>query len=353
MKQQRFPVAIALVLAIAQVCAAQAPDVAYQKTKPDVIVYDGKYPGWPWIAAGASGTLYCVWREGTIHDYSADGRIMLAQSSDRGRTWTAPRVIIDQPGVDDRNVAIVELPNGELLVNYNTYTASKESLAMTARSSDGGKTWAASQPVGIPNTRTRAAAVVLSNGDLLLPLYVAPGNGAIAALSYNNGRNWESIPIPNADGFVGDEWTALEVEPKRIIGISRNNADGSDGYFWVTASTDRGKTWSVPVKSNVQSERYPSPAQLCLHGTTPTLVYSDRREVSVAAAKTSDPSFVTWDVERRIGAYQYNPDGTAIPDGSYPCSVQVTSKIRLIVDYEIGPSGGRITGYYCTFPENW
>ena len=224
---------------------------------------------------------------------------------------------------------------------------------MAARSGDGGKTWSKSESIGIPNTRTRAAAVVLSNGDLLLPLYIAPGNGAVAALSYDNGRHWEAVRIPDADGFVGDEWTALEVQPKHIIGVSRNNAPNSDGTFWVTESKDRGKTWSVPAKTNVRSERYPSPAHLVFHGTAPTLVYSDRREVSVAMAKTSDPSFVNWDVEHRFKAYQYNPEGTAIPDGSYPSSVQITSKIRLTVDYEIVPSGGRITAYYCTLPENW
>ncbi|NUM53284.1 MAG: exo-alpha-sialidase [Candidatus Hydrogenedentes bacterium] len=352
MSAVRFASLVALLVFTIVSGPALAQDM-YQKTKPDIVIYDGSYPGWPWITAGASGTLYCVWREGTVHDYSAEGRIMLAQSSDKGRTWTEAKVIIDEPNVDDRNVAIVELPNGELLVTYNTYTEARESLAMMSRSSDGGKTWAKAESIGVPNSRTRAAAVVLSNGDLLLPLYTAPGNGAIAALSYNNGRNWESIAIPNADGFLGDEWTALEVEPKRIIGISRNNVPQSDGFFWLAESKDRGKTWSAPVKTNVQSERHPSPAQLCMHNSTPTLVFSDRRMVSVAAVKSSDPGFAAWDVGQRFKAYQYKPDAAPIPDGSYPCSVQVTSKIRLIVDYEIGESGGKITGYYCTFPENW
>jgi hypothetical protein len=133
----------------------------------------------------------------------------------------------------------------------------------------------------------------------------------------------------------------------------RNNAPQSDGFFWVTESRDRGKTWSAPVKTNVVSERYPSPAHLSLHGTTPTLVYSDRRMVSVVAVKTTDPHFVNWDVEHRFKAYQYNPEGTAIPDGSYPVSAQVTSKIRLIVDYAIGAGGGEIAGYYVTLPDNW
>ena len=50
------------------------------KVKPDVVIYEGTYPGWPWITAGHDGTLYCVFREGTVHGYSANGRVMLAKS---------------------------------------------------------------------------------------------------------------------------------------------------------------------------------------------------------------------------------------------------------------------------------
>jgi len=46
-------------------------------------------------------------------------------------------------------------------------------------------------------------------------------------------------------------------------------------------------------------------------------------------------------------------DGSAILDGSYPCSVQVAGKVRLIIDYEIRTEGGRISGYYVTFPDSW
>ena len=53
------------------------------KTKPGVIIYEGTHPGWPWITKGPDGTLFCVFREGTEHDFSASGR-------DGGRTWSVP-----------------------------------------------------------------------------------------------------------------------------------------------------------------------------------------------------------------------------------------------------------------------
>jgi hypothetical protein len=45
------------------------------KSAPDVIIHDGTYPGWPWVATGADGTFYCVFHEGTAHSYSPTGRV--------------------------------------------------------------------------------------------------------------------------------------------------------------------------------------------------------------------------------------------------------------------------------------
>jgi hypothetical protein len=322
-------------------------------SRPSVVIYEGTYPGWPWITAGADGTLYCVWREGTVHGFSANGRIMLSKSKDLGKSWSRARVIVDEPEVDDRNVAIVELPNRDLLVSYNTYTKKEQSLALTVRSRDGGETWGKPRPVGVENTRTRAAAVVLHDGGLLLPYYIAPGSGALAALSKDGGQTWKTVRVPDAAGFVGDEWDVLELDSGRIIGLLRNSHRKSDGYFWKTESTDGGRSWSVPKRTNVQSRRYPSPPQLVRHGKTPTLIFADRRMVSVSAVKTRDPDFLRWDVEKRLPCYLYNPDASPIPDGSYPVSVPIGTRQRLIVDYEIRKDSKRIAGHVVTFPKDW
>ncbi|MFO0925676.1 MAG: sialidase family protein [Gemmataceae bacterium] len=323
------------------------------KAKPDVVIFDGRYPGWPWVAATRDRGLYCVFREGTEHGYSAAGQALWCRSTDGGKTWSKPRVIVDAPDVDDRNVALVELPDRTLLVTYNTFTRKQESLAMTVRSTDGGQTWSPPRPVGEPNTRTKAAAVALADGSLLLPYYVAPGSGALAALSRDGGVSWKTVRVPDTTGFVGDEWDVLEVEPGRLVGIVRNSHARTDGHFWKTESRDGGRTWAVPQRTNVQSRRYPSPAQLTRHGRTPTLIYADRRMVSVSAVKTADRDFLRWDVEHRLPCYLYNADESPIADGSYPVSAPVGDGRRLIVDYEIRPDSKRITGYLVRFPTDW
>jgi Neuraminidase (sialidase) len=320
---------------------------------PSIVIYDGKYPGWPWVAVRADGSLVCVFREGTVHDYSESGKVMFTRSTDEGRTWSPAETIVDVPSVDDRNAAIVELPDRSLLVTYNSYTAKRESEAMAVRSADGGKTWSAPGSVGIANTRTRAAAVVLADASLLLPLYIAPGNGAIAARSVDNGCSWQAARVPDTEGFVGDEWDVLEADPGRLIGILRNSHTRSDGTFWKTESKDGGRTWSIPRPTNARSERYPSPPQITRHGRTPILVYADRRMVSVSMARTSDPDFLKWDVARRMPCYLYTGDGSPILDASYPVSVPLDRTRRLIVDYEIRPDSRRITAHFVEMPADW
>ena len=326
---------------------------ATAKSKPDVILYDGEYPGWPWITRGADGTLYVVFREGTVHAYSANGRIMFTASRDAGKSWTAPRVIVDAPEVDDRNVAIVELPDKRLLLTYNTYTKALESQALTRFSADGGATWTAPQPLDLPNTRTRAAAIVLSDGSLLLPYYVAPGSGAVAGLSRDHGRTWKSVRVPDAEGFTGDEWDVLETEPGRLIGLSRNSHKSSDGTFWKTESRDGGATWAVPVKTNVQSQRAKSPAQLIRFGKKPVLIHPDRRMVSISAVRPLDAGCIRWDVGNRHTCYLYNADESPIRDGSYAVAASVGDGRLLIVDYEIRETSKRITGYFAELPAAW
>lgn len=333
--------------------AAAAEVKGQPKTNPDLLIYQGDYPGWPWITKTRSGTLHCVWREGTRHDFCPQGRLMLSSSQDAARTWSAARVILDEPGVDDRNVAIVELPNRDLLATYNTYTESRVSLAMSIRSTDGGQTWSKPASIGEPNTRTKAAAVVLGNGTLVLPFYIAPGSGALAAVSTDNGHQWRTVRVPDTEGFVGDEWDLIEVQPGRLVGIVRNSHPQSDGTFWVTESRDDGVSWSVPRRSNARSQRHTSPPQLTIHQGRPLLVYSNRRMVSVCLARTSDPHFLKWDVEHQVECFRYNADESPIADGSYPVSVELDGNRRFVVDYEIREKSHAIAGYFVDLPAGW
>ena len=338
-------------------CAAAEPKPSGQtpqgvKSKPDVIVYRGGYPGWPWVARAGRQRLVCAFRDDTVHDFSPSGKVLWTSSRDDGKTWAPAQVVADEPGVDDRNAAIAQLADGTLMVCYNTYTRERVSRSMVTCSKDDGATWGRPVAIAELDARTRAAPLPLSSGDILIPIYKAPGNGSIAARSRDGGKTWQLSPVPDTQGFLGDEWSALEVEKGRLVGIIRNSG-ASDGYFWKTESRDHGRTWSVPVRTNVRDARSTSPAHLDFHGKTPVLTYADRRMVSVSMVTTRDPEFQTWDVEHRVACYQYRPDGSPIADASYPVSVAVGEHRRFIVDYEIRPEGKWIAGYFVDLPPDW
>ncbi len=322
------------------------------KSRPDVIVYRGGYPGWPWVARAGRGRLVCAFRDDSVHDFSPTGKVLFTSSEDDGESWAPARVVADEPGVDDRNAAIAQLPDGRLMVCYNTYTRDRISRCMVTCSQDDGKTWSRPAMMADLDARTRAAPLALASGDILIPIYKAPGNGAIAAVSGDGGKTWRLAPVPDVPGFLGDEWSVLEVQRGRVVGILRNSGAG-DGYFWKTESRDGGRTWQKPVRTNVRDARSTSPAQLDWHGKTPVLTYADRRMVSVSMVTTTDPEFRTWDLEHRLLCYQYCPDGSAIADASYPASVAVGEHRRFIVDYEIRPEGHWIAGYFVELPDDW
>ncbi len=332
--------------------ARAGEEAAAVKSAPDVILYRGNYPGWPWIARAEKDRLVCVFRDDGEHGFSPTGRVLLVESRDEGKTWSPARVVADEPGVDDRNAAITRLPDGRLMVCYNTYTAELVSRPMVVVSSDGGATWGKPAMIADLDARTRGAALSLASGDVLIPFYRAPGSGSLAAVSSDGGQRWTVAAVPDVPGFVGDEWVAEEVERGRLVGIIRNNGS-PDGWFWKTESRDGGRTWSAPAKTNVRDARSTSPAHFAMHGKAPVLCYADRRMVSVSMVTTRDPEFLAWDLDRRLPCYQYRPDGQPIADGSYPASVAVGDRRRLIVDYEIRDDGRWIAGYFVDLPADW
>jgi len=337
---------------ICQVGVAATSEIA-PKSQPDVKLFQGSYPGWPWIARTPSGKLVATFREGTEHGYAPTGHVLVVESVDEGKTWSAPKIIADQKEVDDRNAAVVALTDDDWIVAYNTYTADLVSRPMIVRTADGGRTWSAPQLVADIDARTRGAVVKLSSGELLLPIYRAPGNGSLCARSEDNGKTWQVVELADSEGYVGDEWTLAEVAPGRVVGIHRNNHATRDGFLWRTESTDRGKTWSAAKRTNVQSQRHPAPAQLLMLEGEPVLAYADRRMVSLSLVSTDDPELLNWDIERRLTVVQYLPDGSPISDAGYPSIVSLGKNRLMVIDYEITEEEHLVTGYFVELPEGW
>ena len=80
------------------------------------------YHGWPTLANVGNDKLVIVCsgdREAHVDPY---GKVLMYESCDKGKTWSAPTILANGP-LDDRDAGIMVTPAGTWLVNYFTSMA--------------------------------------------------------------------------------------------------------------------------------------------------------------------------------------------------------------------------------------
>jgi len=235
------------------------------------------------------------------------GRIDCAFSSDEGRTWTKPRTLYDGPE-DDRDPSIVELPSGKLLCNFFSLQrkAGAEGAkgawdglgTWLVESSDKGRTWSAPRLVSA-DYYCSSPVRVLPDGRLMLGLYRQEGEkawGAVTA-SEDEGRTWGPVvDIPNGGWKLDAETDVVALEDGRLLAIQREPATS----MCSSVSADGGRTWSVSKPLG-----FPGHCPYLLRTSGGVLVLAHRLPQTSLHYSLDDGG--TWSanvlVDDRIGAY--------------------------------------------------
>jgi sialidase-1 len=230
------------------------PSVAITVEQPSRrIVTDagaGGYQAFPDICRLKNGDLFCVFYAGYTHvshptpSLPKGGRICAIRSTDEGKTWSAPQIIIDTPQ-DDRDPSICALPNGTLLCNFFAYGNYGEVDTYIARSLDGGQTWSEPELV-VPIFATSTPIRRLRSGRLVLLVYYANGQEkrsfSAACLSDDGGKTWSAPhPIGLKAGLTLDETDVFERKDGTLLAVMREVMCGAE-------SNDGGKTWGPVYK---------------------------------------------------------------------------------------------------------
>ncbi|MEP6638086.1 MAG: sialidase family protein [Chloroflexota bacterium] len=192
------------------------------------------------------GVAYAVWDRlvappanpiGFEHELAYFGQTMLSKTTDFGRTWSAPRIIVGLASLDQTigNQIVVDRQTGALydfftLIQGASNAGGHRGLSVAfAKSTDGGATWtkpsvvAPMKTVGVSdqnnlNPYTNSAPAPSRTGDIIPEPAINPNTGQLYVV-------WQDARWNN---FVNDE-----------VAIS--------------TSTDGGTTWSPPDRVNDHS----------------------------------------------------------------------------------------------------
>ncbi len=216
---------------------------------------------------------------------SVDGATFLSESTDGGKSWSEPRRCFkptERPTSESAKVS--RLPDGRLIaLGYRFFRDDPELTLANPEtggllddevffsiSTDEGKTWEVTQPVGCAwgnHVEASAPITVLHDGSWATPItgfccwdgkYSAKNCGRLLR-SYDGGKNWNDDVICMA--FPGDMVTCFEQRMCQlengtivVIGWNENLVTGQRYNNHVTFSHDGGKSFSAPVDTGVDGQ---------------------------------------------------------------------------------------------------
>ena len=167
-------------------------------------------------------------------------------SSDQGKTWSEHAV----PGSTGCvHMNIVDLRNGRMVAFYRSRWAD---WIHASRSNDGGRTWMAPEPTGLPNNNSSIQAVRLANGHIAMVFNESSKENATGRrLSlYDDIGGEEVAPLTERSAFWGAPRAPMTLAISEDEGRTwphRRNLEIGDGFCMTNNSKDRlNREFSYP-----------------------------------------------------------------------------------------------------------
>ncbi len=211
------------------------------------------YEAWPDAVLTDSGNVVCVFSECTHHGNRDYTRIMLTNSTDRGRSWTPKRPLTE--GTRGMSfyyncARISKLRDGRLVVIVDRIPATGgENRAALAEnvlyfSQDDGKTW--SKPVATPLLGIVPDRLLeLKNGRWIIAAHHPEDGKLTQFLRYSDdqGQHWsEPVTVAKDPALNLCEVSILPMNENTLVAFHRENS--ACGYDCKkTISHDNGESW--------------------------------------------------------------------------------------------------------------
>ena len=193
-------------------------------------------------------------------DSPRGGRAHIIRSTDGGKTWSKPSLLIDTPW-DDRAPNFLQLKDGTILCSFFTYPGpsatdlardpAKTTLTGIIRSFDNGRTWEKEPkrlPVPFLFDATDGPIIELRDGSALICVYgrtVGAAHDMVAfCRSTDRGTTWEFLSTVSTDHEMSESAVA-QLPDGRLVLLSRPEGD-------IAWSSDGGRSWTKPAPLGVR-----------------------------------------------------------------------------------------------------
>jgi hypothetical protein len=228
----------------------------------------------PWVTFAPDGTVYQITLAFTGDTLAAgsSNAVLVARSSDGGRSWSPPLVIAANGAEafnDKETITADPLDSRFVYAVWDRLVGGGNSAMMFARTTDAGATWEPARSLYVPpqGGETIGHVIrVLPDGTLVdVFMQLAAQNTINVMRSSDRGMTW-SGPIrvaTSAARGASDPQTGTIVRDASILPQMAVAPDGSLHVVWqdarftsqrdaiaISRSTDGGVTWSAPVRVN-------------------------------------------------------------------------------------------------------
>ncbi|MDQ3871777.1 MAG: glycoside hydrolase [Chloroflexota bacterium] len=287
----------------------------------------------PWLSTGPEGTTYLAGISLDINDAPRPSgppflpfreRLQVNRSTNGGRTWSAPAVIVGGEGRLHDKPSITADPGraGHAYVVWTEYLTPlgppPEGISFS-RTTDGGQTWSPPMHLNFPTppgTNPQGALIdVLPDGSLLALTTVRAQNGSsqphrvYAMRSSDQGATWTPPTLvtefPATDGrhstpfsdpetgknVDAPEWAiSSAVTPAGTVYVTwRHRTSPDAAEIRVTESSDGGRTWAAPITvASSGSEMFLPVVAVASDGTVGVTYYDERRDLLGKDGYTAD-----------------------------------------------------------------
>jgi len=251
-------------------------------------------------------SLMCAYCAGA-YEKARDVAIYGATLAPNAEEWEPRGVFAETPGFSEGNPVLEVDSEQKLWLYYVTMFGDRWDTCQIKYSHYNSVGW--KPPMYLQRDwgwMTGCKPTHLADGTILLPLYEESGS-AFVMISSDCGRTWESSNLITTEAGVIQPTIAPLANGTLLMFL--RTCESSDGTIWQSCSSDKGRTWSEPNRTDLYNPNARIDLTRLASGRL-ALAFNDapatRSPLTIALSEDEGATFpIRYDVERENAEFSY------------------------------------------------